>query len=149
MPIPEWKKPPVSIPVQDLREFIAKYGPDVSVLTTWSHETNSYQFVTIGADKHYADAAVRLRDVLTKSLSLGPNGPNDEDLRHEHPNVKLSHEQLFFLLWLLGFISAQEGLSDEKQKFVEKYHDELLPLLGAAYEATVKNEQEKSNQLDA
>jgi hypothetical protein len=83
---PTWVKPPRRIAVQDLREFIAPFGKDVSVLVAWTHESG-YQFITVGADAVYADAAVRLRDLLVKGIGI-ELGPYDEDRRGEHPNPK-------------------------------------------------------------
>lgn len=132
--IPEWRKPAVNIPVQDLREFIAKYGPDVAVLVTWD-PVKIYQFVTIGSDGGYANAAVRLRNILANKLGAEPLGPTLEDRRSDHPNVSLDKDQLAFLLWALGHLYAEaDQMNEEGREFFMKHHDQLFTLLGNALE---------------
>jgi hypothetical protein len=134
--IPKWRKPAVDIPVQDLREFIARYGPDVAVLTTWSDSTKSYQFVTIGSDVFFADGAVRMRDLITKSLDVKNLGPATEDLRGDHPNVSLTQDQINFLLWTLGWMYAESGAFTQSGKtdWFRRHHDEVLRCFQAAIE---------------
>lgn len=87
--IPQYVKPPIPIPVQALRDFVCKYGPDVAVLATWTHEEGgiNYRFVTVGSNRQYADGAVRLRDLFAQVLEL-PNHPKFlEDLRADHPAI--------------------------------------------------------------
>lgn len=136
--IPVWREPAVDIPVKDLREFIAKYGPNVAVLTTWVRKHGVYQFVTIGSNRSYSDSAVELRNIIAGALRLTPLDPTKEDLRGDHPNVSLTQEQLDFLLWLLGYINGGSGSMDAgHRQYVQKYHDQLLPLLGDAKEKIV------------
>jgi hypothetical protein len=131
--LPPWRKPPVDVPVQALREFMAKHGADVSVLTTWTHETNCYQFVTVGADWHYANSAVNLRNVIAGGLDLHPLDPKIEDLRSDHPNVALSTEQIQFLLWVLGRLYAETDKRGKGfKKYVRRHHDALLEILSQA-----------------
>lgn len=138
--IPPWTKPPVDVPVQDLREFISQYGPDVTVLVTWTHETNSYQFVTVGSDRLYADSAVKLRDVIAEGLGLTKDGPAKEDRRGDHPNVALNPKQLHFLLWTLGRLYAKADMTRNRafRQYVAKHHDEVHEILGNALEAFEK-----------
>lgn len=134
MPIPTWNKPPRKPTIDELRVFAATTGQDVSVLVNWTHETNDYTFTTVGSDKLYADAAVRLRDILTANGNIKLNG-QEIDLRHEHPNVRLTKEHLFFLLWLLGrTYAALDKMSTESRTLLLKHHDELVDILGDAYE---------------
>lgn len=136
-PVPEWQNPQIDIPVQDLREFLCKYGPSVSVLVTWSQD-RAYNFITIGSDRLYADAAVRLRNEIADKLGDG-QFTLKEDLRGDHPNVALTLEQLDFILWLLGRIFAVSSfLSDAHQKYIEKHHDALMNLVGDAKEKLAK-----------
>jgi hypothetical protein len=81
--IPPWNKPPKPVTIEALREFIASFGSDVAVLVTWTWN-QGYHFVTVGADRAYADGAVRLRDLLAKGIQLRL-GPNDRDRRGDHP----------------------------------------------------------------
>ena len=135
--IPNWHYPPVPVPVQSLREFIAQHGQSVAVLTLWTKELGGYQFVTIGADRWHADAAVNLLNIITKALNLAPLKVL-EDLRGDHPNVSLTLDQLNFLLWLLGYIYANTDTMDAGHKeYVQKYHDQLLPVLINANEKIV------------
>lgn len=135
--IPKWRYPPVPVPVQSLRQFIAGHGQSVAVLTLWTKELGGYQFVTIGADTWHADAAVNLRNIITQALNLTPL-ETLEDLRLDHPNVSLNLEQLDFLLWLLGYIySAMDTMDAGHKGYVQKYHDQLLPLFGNAKEKIV------------
>jgi hypothetical protein len=91
--IPAWQKPPTPVNVQALREFIAPFGPDVAVLVTWTHE-KGYQFVTVGCDRRYADAALGLRNLLVgPGLGLVMTGPDEEDLRAEHRPEPWTQEQ--------------------------------------------------------
>lgn len=136
--IPEWRRPAVDIPVQDLREFIARYGPSVAVLVTWTEATKKHQFVTIGSDVGFANAAVRLRNLIANKMGLEKLDQTTEDLRGDHPNVSLNVDQLDFLLWLLGYIYADKNMMDAGHKvFVQKYHDQLLPIFGDAKEEIV------------
>lgn len=129
--VPKWRKPPVDVPVQALREFMAKYGADVTVMVTWSREEGSYQFVTIGSDQFYADSAVNLRNLIADGLKLHPLSPTVEDLRGDHPNVALDSEQIDFLIWALGFISGKALNRDQKFKdYVQKHHDPIVERLG-------------------
>lgn len=138
--VPEWNKPPVPVPVQALREFMSRFGADVSVLTTWTHEDPAnYQFVTIGSDRLYAEAAVRLRDEISKGMNLSVAGPNNEDLRQDHAKVDLTLGQIDFLLWVLGWMFAEKDrMDDAHRQYIEKYHDQLLPILGDAKERKAK-----------
>lgn len=131
--IPPWRKPPVDVPVQALREFMSLYGADVSVLVTWTHETNRYQFVTIGSDHLYSHSAVNLRNEIAKILGLDALGPVKEDLRADHPNLQLTPDQINFVLWVLGRLWAEkDDLGKGHKKYIRKHHDKLLKLLGDA-----------------
>jgi len=131
--IPPWHKPPVDVTVSELREFMAQHGADVSVLTTWTRETSVYQFITIGSNRAYADAAVVLRNTLADALKLTPLDPGGEDLRGDHPNVSLTLEQVDFMLWLLGYINAaSEEMDAGHKEYIMKHHNALLPVLGNA-----------------
>ncbi|MBV5345851.1 MAG: hypothetical protein JZU63_10235, partial [Rhodoferax sp.] len=90
--IPVWAKTPTSVPIQALREFVAPFGPDVSVLVTWTHGVG-WQLVTVGCDAAYADAAVSLRDFISNALRL--HAPEAGiDLRSDHkPNAPWTDEQ--------------------------------------------------------
>lgn len=139
MPIPEWNKTPVPVPIETLRSLTAAHGQDVAVLVTWHHEAE-YNFVTIGSDSLYADAAVRLRDVMAKNLGFESLGI-DRDLRHEHPNVKINQEQRDFIVWMLGYMYGESEHLDEKHRaYVLKYHNELIPVFGNAF-VKPKNEE--------
>jgi len=49
--------------------------------------------------------------------------------------VPLTHEDLAFLLWLLGYIkSAMDSMDNKHQEYIGKYHDRLLSTLGHPYE---------------
>jgi len=131
MPIPKWKKTPVPVPIETLRALAAKHGQDVTVLVTW-HRDGVFNFTTVGSDFVYADAAVRMRDILAKNLGIESLGI-DRDLRHEHPNVSLTKEQIDFVLWILGYMRGRAEKLDQKHRdYVLKYHDELLPIIAAA-----------------
>lgn len=131
--IPKWQKPPIEMPIQDMREFIAKYGHDVAILVTWTHESGAYQFTTIGSDQLYADTAVNLRNLIADGLALHPLDPKIKDLRGDHPNVALNMDQLQFLLWILGrtYVEADK-FSTKHRRYIKKYHDQLLTLFGKA-----------------
>lgn len=137
--IPPWRKPAVDVPVQALREFLAQYGPNVAVLVTWVEATKEHQFVTIGSDIGFANAAVRLRNLIVEKIGADKFGPTTEDLRGDHPNVSLTLEQIDFALWLLGYIFAARELMDQAHRdYISKYHDQLLPVLGDAKDRLVK-----------
>lgn len=139
MPIPKWKKTPVQVSIETLRKLAATHGQDVTVLVTW-HRDGVFNFTTVGSDFVYADAAVRLRDTLAKNLDIKSLGI-DRDLRHEHPNVKLTPDQIDFMLWLLGYMRGLADKLDKKHRdYVLKHHDELLPIIAAAT-AKRKNEE--------
>lgn len=132
-PIPAWTKPPVDVPVQSLRDFVATHGHDIAVLVTWTHETASFQFVTIGSTQFFANSAVKLREMIADHLGLNPLGPTTEDLRGDHPNLSLNDDQMNFLIWTLGFMSGEAAKRDEKfQEYVKKYHDVLIERLAQA-----------------
>jgi hypothetical protein len=131
--IPKWTKPPVDVPVQALREFAAKYGQDVTVMVTWTHETNSYQFVTAGSDRLYSDSAVDLRDIIAKGLGMAEDGPAKEDLRGDHPNVVLTKEQIDFLVWGLGYLTGALSKRSTKHKdYLNQHHDAVAERLNQA-----------------
>lgn len=132
-PIPTWTKPPVDVPVQSLRDFVAAHGPDIAVLVTWTHETASFQFVTIGSTQFFADSAVKLREMIADHLGLNPLGPTTEDLRGDHPNLSLNDDEMNFLIWILEFMSGEATKRDEKfQEYIKKYHDVLIERLAQA-----------------
>ncbi len=136
--IPEWREPAIDVPVQDLREFVAKYGPNVAVLTTWVRKHGIYQFVTIGSSRSYSDSAVNLRNIIAGALRLNPLDPTKEDLRDDHPNVNLTREQIDFLLWLLGYIhAATKDMDAGHKEYIMKHHGKLLPIFGDAKEKIV------------
>ena len=124
------------MPVQDLREFISQYGPDVTVLVTWSNETKCHNFVTVGSERIYSDDAVMLRNHIAKALGLLPLEPTKEDRRHEHPNVALTAPQLRFLIWNLGRLAAASDASTKPnfKKYVTEHHDAVHEILGQALE---------------
>lgn len=144
MPIPKWKETPTPVAIETLRDLTAAHGQSVSVLVTW-HPTDNYNFVTIGCDKAYADAAVRLRDAMAKNLGIESLGI-DRDLRHEHPALQFSPDQTDFLLWTLGYMrGAAEKLDEKHRTYVLKYHDELISMIASEKS---KNE-EKSPDTDS
>lgn len=123
----------MDVPVQALREFIARYGPHVSVLTTWSAKTQTYQFVTIGSTLQYSTLAVNLRNIIAENLDLGALGPTTEDLRQDHPNVSLNMDQINFLTWVLGRLFAEKDSLDVGHRlYIDSHHDTLLELFGKA-----------------
>ncbi len=108
----EFRKPPEPIHVQDVRDWIAPFGPDVAVLITWTHEYPGYQFVTVGANRFFADGASRLRDLLERLLKQ-EGGPLAEDLRRQFNDpafirLRLDHETV------LNRMAHDAGLTPER-----------------------------------
>ena len=132
-PIPAWTKPPIPVSVQALREFVAKHGPDVSVLVTWTHETNNFQFVTAGINLRYANSAVNLRNILAGKLNLAL-GEITEDLRDQHPNVSLTQDELVVLTRALDRVNADDNLSPARRNSFEKHYLNLRKKFKDAYE---------------
>jgi hypothetical protein len=106
----KWVKPPKEIPIPDFRDFMAKYGHDVGVLVCWTMETRQYHVLTMGATRQNADSAVRLRNLLMANVS-SLKGEEVIDRRDEHYNVKLSVEQIDYLLMVT---IAERERGDEK-----------------------------------
>jgi hypothetical protein len=117
-----FNKPPHPVTVEELRQFIHDFGPDVTVLVTWSHETG-YQFVTVGLNREYADAAVHLRDLIAQALQLNLGNPL-EDLRQEHQDKPWTDAQKEALLRVLDSVSAtlDDVPLEKKLQFIYVHH---------------------------
>ena len=155
--LPKWIKPPKEITIEKLRELAAAHGQDIAVLVTWAWDNNVTNLVTSGSDELYAQLAVETREKIASALGLVGTKLTG-DLRFDHikpPNedphapkitVSLTHEDLFFLLWLLGHINSAADEMDQNHKdFIDRYHDRLLPLFGNAYEQVGKVKPHEAN----
>jgi hypothetical protein len=148
--IPKYAKKPKPVEIQDLRKFIAPFGQDVAVLMTWNWQNNITNMITAGSDQLYAHHAAKARELFEKALGFQPGGKLTGDLRHEHLKgpaqteqegavVSLTHEDLGFLIWLLGRVDSEKDSLDKKhQEYMSKYHDRLFPIFGRAFEAVSK-----------
>ncbi len=149
--IPKYAKTAKPVTIDDLRKFVAPFGQDIAVLMTWNNKDNITNLVTAGSDQLYAQCAAQAREKFEKVLGFEPADKLTADLRHEHlkgppqteqkeaqvPHivVSLTHEDLGFLLWNLGRLSAEKReLDKEHQDYIGQYHSRLLPIFGRAYE---------------
>ena len=88
-----WSEQATPITVEDARILAAKYGQDVVVIVAWNRKTNIHNFVTVGSELLYANAAVALRDQIKDLMGVSelPGGTH-EDRRHEHEDEGHEHE---------------------------------------------------------
>lgn len=73
----------MQLTVDDVRSFAGNHGKDLMIVVAWEASTNSFDVVTCGSTRDYAEAACSASKLVANALNL-KTPEVQEDLRREH-----------------------------------------------------------------